>query len=130
MNTVRQSKFVYATLILAITYFVLETLWHFKYGQFLPFLIVDYIAISLLIYGSYKVIKFNFGIGLLCGGWGFTACMNYVALFERVNSLLQGVGIGNPAIDTTAYVLAGLMLVSFGMFFVTIYFLHLESNGV
>ena len=33
-------------------HFVLETLYHVVYGQFLPLLLVDYIAVGLLVYAG------------------------------------------------------------------------------
>ena len=114
-------KVAILSISLALLHFVGETIWHFKFGQFLPMLIVDYIAVSLLIYGGIKTLKSNKAIGLLCGAWGFEFCLNYRTLFGRVDKLLSGVGHGNPAVDTTAYVLAILLIGSIVMFLTTIY---------
>lgn len=108
----------------AALHFIGETLWHFKFGQFLPMLIVDYIAISLLVYGGIRVLQSDQAIGLLCGAWGFTFCLNYRSLFGRVDKILDGSGVGNPAIDTTAYVLAVLLIASFIFFVLTLYLSH------
>jgi hypothetical protein len=116
-----ESKVAILSIVFAALHFIGETIWHFKVGQFLPMLIVDYIAVSLLIYGGIKTLNSSNAIGLLCGAWGFEFCLNYRALFGRVEKLLAGVGHGNPAIDATAYVLAVLLLACAVMFLITIY---------
>ena len=109
------------SIIFAVLHFIGETIWHFKFGQFLPMLIVDYIAVSLLIFGAYQTIKSECAVGLLCGAWGFEFCLNYRALFWRVEQLLSGVGADDPAIGATAYLLAALLIISIIMFGITIY---------
>lgn len=116
-----ETKFAKLSILFASIHFLGETLWHFKFGQFLPMLIVDYIAVGLLVYGGLATLKSSRTVGLLCGAWGFEFCLNYRTLFHRVGTLMSGEGHGNPAIDTTAYVLAALLIVSFLMFALSIY---------
>lgn len=123
-------KVAILSIIFALIHFIGETFWHVQYGQFLPMLIVDYIAVSLLLYGGIKTLENHHSIGLLCGAWGFEFCLNYRALFGRVGDLVTGEGYGNPAVDITAYVLAGLMLVSIAMFFSTIYLCNRQAKKV
>jgi len=92
-------------------------------------LIVDYIAISLLVYGGIKTLDNPKYVGLLCGAWGFEFCLNYRALFNRMDKLFSGVGHGDPAIDTTAYVLICLMVVSIAMFVLSIYFVNKQVSN-
>ena len=109
------------SIVFGVIHFIGETLWHFKFGQFLPMLIVDYIAVTLLLFGAYKALKNHKAVGLLCGAWGFEFCLNYRTLFNRVDKMLHGNGIGDPAVDVTAYVLAGLLVVSIFMFLISMY---------
>ena len=62
-------SFIWFSIAIAALHFVWETLFHIQWGQFLPMLIVDYIAISLLLLGS---------IGFWKWGWGVPDC--YVGL--------------------------------------------------
>jgi len=117
------------SILFAIIHFVGETFWYFKFGQFLPMLIVDYIAVSLLLYGGIKTLDNPKYVGLLCGAWGFEFCLNYRALFNRMDKLFSGVGHGDPAIDTTAYVLICLMVVSIAMFVLSIYFVNKQVSN-
>lgn len=123
-----ERKLAIASLVFAAIHFVGETTWHLIFGQFLPMLIVDYIAVSLLVYGAFQTLKTPSGVGLLCGAWGFEFCLNYRALFHRVDKLQNGIGIGDHAIDTTAYVLGVLMFFSVTMFLLTIWAVNRQSK--
>jgi hypothetical protein len=98
------------SIVSALVHFIGETWVHFRFGQFLPMLIVDYIAISLLLIGGVRSLQTGNAAGLLCGAWGFTFCLNYRALFWRVEVLLEGGG--TPVLETMTQVLAGLLVVS------------------
>jgi hypothetical protein len=76
----------------ACLHFALETLYHFKFGQFLPFLIVDYIAITLLICSAVSSLRVKpaSSSGFLAGAWGFASCLAYMAFFGFLESYLQG----------------------------------------
>ena len=88
-------------------------------GQFLPMLIVDYIAISLLLFAGVRSLQTGEGAGLLCGAWGFTFCLNYRALFWRVEVLMREGG--SPTLETMTQVLAALFVVSMAAFLVSLY---------
>jgi hypothetical protein len=106
------------SIVSAVIHFVGETWVHFKFGQFLPMLIVDYIAISLLLFGGVRSLQTGAAAGLLCGAWGFTFCLNYRALFWRVEVLLEGGG--TPVLETMTQVLAVLLVISLAAFLVTL----------
>ncbi|MEM7019502.1 MAG: hypothetical protein AAF512_19465 [Pseudomonadota bacterium] len=110
--------FIYYTLASATLHFLGETWIHLKYGQFLPMLIVDYIAISLLLLGSIGLLRWGWGPGLLCGGWGFTFCLNYRAFFWRVEAMLNGTS--TTVIENTAYVLGVLLVLSSIAFLISV----------
>jgi hypothetical protein len=79
----------------ALIHFVLETLYHFKFGQFLPLLIVDYIAVALLVYAAVLSLRVrpSSASGMLSGAWGFAACLAYIAFFVFFERYLQGQGL-------------------------------------
>lgn len=107
------------SIVAAILHFIGETWVHLAMGQFLPMLIVDYIAIGLLLFGGTRSLQTRQGAGLLCGAWGFTFCLNYRALFWRVGVLLEEGG--DAALETMTQVLGGLFLVSMLAFLLSLY---------
>ncbi len=125
-----EREFAICSIVFAVLHFVGETVWHFKFGQFLPMLIVDYIAVSLLVYGGIKTIGTEKYVGLLCGAWGFEFCLNYRTLFGRIDKLMSGIGHGNPAIDTTAYVLAVLLIGSVIMFLTSVFLTNKNAKNI
>ena len=106
--------FIYYSLFSATLHFVGETWIHLAYGQFLPMLIVDYIAIALVIAGAVGYLRLGWGPGLLCGGWGFSFCLNYRTFFWRVETMLDGTS--TSVIENTAYVLGVALVFSFAAF--------------
>lgn len=78
----------------ALIHFVMETLYHFKFDQFLPLLIVDYITVALLVYAAVLSIRVqpSSAAGMLAGAWGFAACLAYVAFFVFYQRYLQSQG--------------------------------------
>ncbi len=96
-----------------------ETYAHFLWGQFLPMLIVDYIAIGLLLLGVYGLSKLNWGPGLLCGAWGFELCLNYRTFFVRVESMYAGTA--DEVTIKIAYLLGSLMVISITGFIFSVY---------
>lgn len=54
-------------------------------GGFLPFVVVDFIAIGLLLAGAWAAGRSSRGSGaLLAAGWGFTSAMAYMSFFSHV----------------------------------------------
>ena len=78
----------------ACLHLLLETLYHVKFGQFLPFLIVDYIAVALLVSSAVSSLRARPASfpGLLAGAWGFASCLAYMAFFAFLQRYLQGQG--------------------------------------
>ena len=78
----------------ACLHLLLETLYHVKFGQFLPFLIVDYIAVALLVSSAVSSLRARPSSlpGLLAGAWGFVLCLAYIAFFSFLQGYLQGQG--------------------------------------
>lgn len=115
----RLAKFSIAA---ALLHFAGETYVHLLFGQFLPMLIVDYIAVSLLLYAGFRSLQSGHAPGLLCGAWGFAFCLSYRTLFWRVEVLLQGGGDAPMRIQ--AWILAGALVISVIAFAVSMYLCH------
>ncbi len=98
------------SIAVAILHFAWETWFHVQWGQFLPMLIVDYIAISLLLLGSFGLLKWRWGPGLLCGAWGFEFCLNYRTFFVRVSQIVDGTA--DAATTKIAYALGCVLSIS------------------
>ena len=110
-------KFAFVSIAAAVLHFVGETWWHFEFGQFLPMLIVDYIAITLILLGSTVHLRTGRSLGWLCGGWGFTFCLNYRAFFWRVEVMMSGGGTAE--MQATTYVLGASLVFSVVMFLIS-----------
>ena len=103
-------SFVWFSIAVAVLHFLWETWFHVQWGQFLPMLIVDYIAISLLLLGSVGCLKWRWGPGLLCGAWGFEFCLNYRTFFVRVSQIIDGAA--DDATTNIAYALGSVLSIS------------------
>lgn len=107
------------SLAVAALHFVWETYFHLKWGQFLPMLIVDYIAIALLVFGALGLLRLRWGPGLLCGAWGFEFCLNYRTFFIRVSRIIDGTA--DAAMTNIAYALGALLSISAVVFLLSAY---------
>lgn len=87
-NTVNK-YFAYFSLGFALFHFAEETVTYFIYGAYFPMLIVDYIAIAILLLGVYLHFCKGWNMGVLCGGWGFEACLLYRAYFSRLSGAME-----------------------------------------
>ena len=114
--------FAIVSIAAAVLHFVGESWWHFEFGQFLPMLVVDYIAITLILLGSTVYLRTGRSLGWLCGGWGFAFCLNYRAFFWRVEILMSGGGTAE--MQATTYVLGASLVFSVAMFLISMYLCH------
>ncbi|MEM7278645.1 MAG: hypothetical protein AAF385_11010 [Pseudomonadota bacterium] len=121
-----ERKIAVVSIVLAIVHFVAETVWHFAYGQFLPMLIVDYIAIGLLVYAGIRSLQTNNAAGLLCGAWGFTFCLNYRTFFWRLDEVLNGNTLQRLGVETT--VLGAALFLTGTLFLLTLILCHRISR--
>ncbi|MEM1145882.1 MAG: hypothetical protein AAGI88_25195 [Pseudomonadota bacterium] len=118
------SKQLFAAISLgfAIVHFIGETVWHLKYGQYLPMLIVDYIAIGLLLVSGSVLLKTKRSPGWLCGAWGFEFCLNYRTFFARMEVLSQGGGDAMTQFE--ALVLGSFLGITAIFFLLAMYFCY------
>lgn len=108
--TRREKQFAGLSIVIAMLHFLLETGAHLLWPQFLPMLLVDYIAVGLILAGAIGLLRWKWGPGLLCGGWGFEFCLNYRTFFWRVDAMLNG--SADTVVTNTAYVLGAMLFVS------------------
>lgn len=70
---------------------VFEVFYNWSNPSWWPFILVDYIAVGLLLYGAFKEPK------LLPIGWGFSCAMFYMAFFlmwqQNLGLVVVGAGI-------------------------------------
>lgn len=96
------------TLALTLTHFVLETIYHFQYGQPLQALIVDYIWNALAIFAALTSLKIRpkSAAGLLAASWAYALGFGWRSIFGRLalTDADRAAGNGEPVYFT--YVLA------------------------
>ena len=81
-------------------------------GGFLPFVLVDYIAVALLLAGAWLASRASRPSGaLLAAGWGFTSAMAYMSFFSHVEHLGEADHGAIPSGPLTCLI-GGLLLVS------------------
>jgi hypothetical protein len=117
-----ETRLAYFSLVAATVHLVFETAYHLRFGQFLPMLLVDYIAIALLVGGSWTSLRARPAPapGLLCGAWGFTFCLAYRTFFWRVEDVLYAGGRRGSEPDALLWVLGFFLFVSALAFLLTV----------
>ena len=106
--------FAWYSVLLAALHLTGELAYHFRFGQPLPGLIVDFVAVSLLWLGAWLLLARGWHAGVLCGAWGFELCLTYRSFFWRLAEMQEGTA--SEVTRNTAYVLGALLvlvLVSF-----------------
>jgi len=105
------------TLVLTLTHFVLETAYHFKYGQPLQALIVDYIWNALAIFAAVISLKIRpkSAAGLLAASWAFALGFGWRSVFGRLalTDADRAAGNGEPVYITYVLVAALCLIVIF-----------------
>lgn len=81
-----ETPLAWLTLFATATHFVLETWYHFVWGQPLQALLVDYICVALMVSGGIASLKARPGsaAGLLAAGWAFALGFGWRSLFGRL----------------------------------------------
>ncbi len=84
-----ETPLAWFTLVATLTHFVLETWYHFVWGQPFQALVVDYISNALMLFGAYMSLRTRPGsaAGLLAAGWGFTFGFAWRSVFGRLEAL-------------------------------------------
>ena len=111
-------KFSVMSIVIAVVYFTLETLFTVKFGQSLTGYLPDLMAAALLLVGGTLTIKNPNAVGILCGAWGFSCCLHYRSWAWRFNDVMEGAS--TELVETTITVLMVTMPISFIAFGVTL----------
>ena len=91
-NAQMTRKFLSLLAILyGLIYFFYESWYHLNFGQSVLNLSIDYLAIILLLVAGTVNLKASNGEGLLCGAWGFTACLTMRAYAWRHDTASLGI---------------------------------------
>ena len=91
-NSYMTRKFLSLLAILyGLIYFFYESWYHFNFSQSVLNLSIDYLAIILLLVAGIVNLRASNGEGLLCGAWGFTACLTMRAYAWRYDTASLGI---------------------------------------
>lgn len=85
------------TLVAALVHFAGETWFHFKWGQPLQALIVDYICNALMLLGGIRslLVRPGSAAGLLAAGWAYALGFGWRSVFGRLELLESGTAASN-----------------------------------
>ena len=120
MHSTRSLRlFAWYSIAFAVLHFTGELVYHFRFGQPLPGLIVDFIAVSQLVLGAWLSLARSWSAGVLCGAWGFEFCLTYRSFFWRVVEIQEGTA--SVVTTNTAYVLGGLLVFAAGSFLYSVW---------
>jgi len=112
------NTFAIFTIVTAVIHFVLETLYTIEFGQNWAGILPDYIAVCLMFLGGISVLKNIKMVGILCGAWGFTFCLNYRAWAWRYYE--SSLGTSSSLVEDTMNVLLYTMFISVIAFLISL----------
>lgn len=107
-------KFAWFSIIVAVLHFIGESYFIYLYGQSFIQTSIDVIAVILMFLGGNIALKNQKYLGILCGAWGFSFCLNFRAWAWRFEALK------NDNIDVLSSVLLFLLVFSFIAFIISI----------
>jgi len=126
-----ETALAYITLTLAVIHIVAEHVAHFKWGQPLQALIVDYIWIFLALFGGLMSLKVrpNSAAGLLAASWGFAVGFAWRSAFGRLalTDAERAVGNGEPIVIT--YVVLIALILAFCLLIWSLWLAYRQSLG-
>ena len=118
------------TLSLAVLHFFAETYGHFRWGQPLQALIVDYIWIALAVFGGLMSLKLRpaSAAGLLAASWGFAGGFGWRRAFGRLelSEAERAAGNGEPVFIT--YVIVVALALAFGLLFWSLWLAYKQAK--
>lgn len=106
-----ETALAWITLAAAILHSALKTYFHIRWGQPLQALIVDYVSVALMLFGSLTSLLTRpwSAAGLLAAGWAYAFGFGWRSLFGRLELLEAGKAAGNG--EPTAAIVAILAIV-------------------
>ena len=126
-----ETVLAYVTLFLAVLHFFLEGYAHWKWGQPLQALLVDYIWIALAIFGGATSLKVRplSAAGLLAASWGFAVGFAWRSAFGRLalSEAERAAGNGEPMAVT--YVVVSALCLAFAMLLWSLFLAFKQSKA-
>ena len=104
--------------MVGVLHFIMETWFHFRFGQSLVQLLADYMGVTLLIFSGVTALRNKNANGLLCGAWGYSFCLNYRAFAWRMDEFTAGTS--TQVVDNTLIILSITLLFSLAAFIYSI----------
>lgn len=118
------------TLALAVIHFFVENYAHFKWGQPLQALVVDYIWMALAVLGGLMSLRVrpHSAAGLLAASWGFAVGFAWRSAFGRLalTDAERASGNGEPVIVT--YFVLGALTLAFCLMFWALWLAYRQSK--
>ncbi len=100
---------------------------HVLVGQTIPSLIADLLAVGLPTLGAIGLLKWGWGPGPLCGGWGFEFCLFYRSWVWRVDEYMEGNAA--PFLVESIEFLSPLLGIAAAAFALAVYFCVTHQKG-
>lgn len=99
------------TMMATLLHFVLETAFHFKWGQPLQALIVDYIWNALAIFAAVLSLKIrpHSAAGFLAASWAYALGFGWRSAFSRLERLATDTPAPNGEPSSLAYIVTGAL---------------------
>ena len=72
-------KFAWFSILVSFLHFIGESYFMYLYGQSIIQTSIDVIAVILMFLGAKMALKNKNNLGVLCGAWGFSFCLNFRA---------------------------------------------------
>ena len=112
------TKFAWFSIFVAVLHFIGESYFVYLFGQSFIQSSIDLVAIFLMLLGAINSLKNNNSLGILCGAWGFSFCLNFRAWAWRFEANEHK--FINNTTDTLTSILLVLLLFSFIAFVISI----------
>jgi hypothetical protein len=126
-----ETALAYFTVVATLTHFVLETWYHFVWGQPLQALIVDYISNVLMLSAGFMSLRLRpkSAAGLLAAGWAFTLGFSWRSVFGRLEMLKAGEAPVNGEADYVLPLIATALAVVVIVFIWSLYLAWRQAIG-
>lgn len=125
-----ETALAYVTLFLAVLHFFLESYAHWKWGQPLQALLIDYIWIALAVFGAITSLKVrpSSAAGLLAASWGFAVGFAWRSVFWRLGLSEAERAAGNGEPMAVTYLVIGALGLAFVLLFWSLFLAFKQSK--
>lgn len=108
-----ETALAWFSLFATLTHFVLETWYHFVWGQPLQALIVDYISNILMVFAAVTSLKIRprSAAGLLAAAWAYNLGFGWRSVFGRLEVIQAGEAFTNGEPPFVFYLIATSLVI-------------------